>query len=636
MNCLRPLTELSRRTVVFCVAVFFAPVFAFGQNSMSLTVHTESPRATFESLTNLGTEIANRFQKYSETRNRADFSTLKILIASAADAFDLSEVPPTLRAHIGAQSVVTTLDLITQLPEIDPQSLPVQEELPNSGSYSYQIDGTPLRFHRVVDGERQGEVLFDGRTALRVARFTFLDEVRAVPEQAPANVSLAQGLQEMTSPAVPLWVPQVFSFVPGDKIFDTLTWKAAFGLCVALLAAGLAWAIGRALRKITKLPPSWRNAFRPVLLIVFSLVVTWYLNTELQLTGRLAIAVEAVNIFNLHAGAAWLIWIAVHGVFSRGITRYSDQSSSIDVHLMRLVGQILAAFAALTVGIMGAQALGLPVLSILAGFGLGGLAIALAIRPTFENLIGGFILYLDRPVRVGDFCSFGDQFGTVEKIGIRSTQIRALDRTIISVPNAQFADMSLINWAACDMMQIKGTLGLRYETKMDTLRLALAEIRKMLHAHPRIDNETIRVRFAGFGDYALLIDLRVCALTREWNDFFAIREDVFFRISEVIRSAGADFAFPSQTLYLGRDGAQDPQKAETARHRMDELRRSGRFPFPRFKSEDLAILDGTLAYPPPGSPDYLNTHDDLFEGAEKLSQEELDEDEELEEPERKE
>ena len=192
-------------------------------------------------------------------------------------------------------------------------------------------------------------------------------------------------------------------------------------------------------------------------------------------------------------------------------------------------------------------------LSLLTGLGIGGLAVALAVRPTLENLIGGFVLYLDRPVQVGDFCSFGDKLGTVENIGVRSTQIRALDRTQITVPNATFADMEIVNWARCDQMLIQEILEVRYETKPDQLRVILTKLREMLKAHPRIDPDTVRVSFDGYGDSALKINIRVYAKTRNWNDFFEIREGVLLQMNDVIAEAGSGFAFPSRTIYFRRD-----------------------------------------------------------------------------------
>jgi len=236
-------------------------------------------------------------------------------------------------------------------------------------------------------------------------------------------------------------------------------------------------------------------------------------------------------------------------------------------------------------------------------------------------LIGGFILFLDKPIRVGDFCTFGPQSGTVESIGVRSTQIRALDRTMITIPNAQFADMQIVNWARCDQMLIDDVIGLRYETSADQLRYVLARIREMFHGHPRIDSDTVRVRFTRYGGSSLDLAIRVYAKTREWNDFYAIKEDILFRIKDIVEHAGTGFAFPSQTLYVRRDEGLDAELGAKANQRVAEWRRSGQLPFPRFSAARLKRLDGRLSYPPRGSPDFNATEEELTEGDERLSTE---------------
>lgn len=128
----------------------------------------------------------------------------------------------------------------------------------------------------------------------------------------------------------------------------------------------------------------------------------------------------------------------------------------------------------------------MPVYGIVAGLGVGGLAIALAAQPMIENLIGGMNLFVDKPVRVGDFCKYGGDIGTVETVGIRSTRIRGLDRTITTIPNAVFAKMPIVNLSLRDRMLIMCTISVRYETSPEQLRYLLVRIREMLLGHPRI------------------------------------------------------------------------------------------------------------------------------------------------------
>jgi MscS family membrane protein len=250
---------------------------------------------------------------------------------------------------------------------------------------------------------------------------------------------------------------------------------------------------------------------------------------------------------------------------------------------------------------VGASNLGLPIFSLVAGLGVGGLAVALAVRPTLENLIGGIVLFADKPVRVGDFCTFGAYMGTVESIGLRSTQIRALDRTLIAIPNAKLADMEITNWARCDRMLIHQFFTLRFETTPDQLRFTLARVREMFHAHPRIDPDTIRVRFVAYEESGLKIEIRVYAITREWNDFFAITEDVLLRINAIVDEAGTGFARPSRTLYVTRDKGLDEDRTKASTDRVRTWRRTGKLPFPRLSAQRMHELEGTLDYPPRGS-----------------------------------
>lgn len=123
----------------------------------------------------------------------------------------------------------------------------------------------------------------------------------------------------------------------------------------------------------------------------------------------------------------------------------------------------------------------------LAALGIGGLALALGAQKTVENLVGSLTLIADRPVRIGDYCSFGDSSGTVEDIGMRSTRIRTLDRSIITVPNGQFSSLQLTNYAFRDKFLFSPVLKLRYETSADQIRYLLVELRALLYGHPLVD-----------------------------------------------------------------------------------------------------------------------------------------------------
>ena len=204
------------------------------------------------------------------------------------------------------------------------------------------------------------------------------------------------------------------------------------------------------------------------------------------------------------------------------------------------------------------QNLGFNVSGIVAGLGLGGVALAFAAQKTVENLFGGVSLSLDQPIRVGDFCRYGSGMGTVEDVGLRSTRIRTLERTVVSVPNGQLAAIELENFADRDRFRLFATIGVRYESSPDQVRRLVGRIRETLAAHPKVVQDPLRVRFVGFGPSSLDIEIHTYVGTRDVEEFHAIREELFLRIMDLVAETGTGFAFPSQTLYLGRDRGLEP------------------------------------------------------------------------------
>lgn len=186
----------------------------------------------------------------------------------------------------------------------------------------------------------------------------------------------------------------------------------------------------------------------------------------------------------------------------------------------------------------------------LAGLGVGGIAVALAAQKTLENVIGGASIILDEAVRVGDYFKMGTIEGTVETIGLRSTRIRTLSRTLVTIPNGQIATMTLENFSARDSFWFRHLIGVTYETSAPALNLVLAEIRNLLEQDPRVLPATTRVRFLRLAESSLEIEVYAYVAARDVNLFLAIQEDLLMRIREVTESAGVEIAFPSRTLYL--------------------------------------------------------------------------------------
>ncbi len=197
--------------------------------------------------------------------------------------------------------------------------------------------------------------------------------------------------------------------------------------------------------------------------------------------------------------------------------------------------------------------------TIVAGLGVGGIAIALAAQKTIENFFGGVAVVSDRPVAVGDFCKFGDRMGTVEDIGLRSTRIRTLDRTLVTVPNGQFSGMTLENFDRRDKMLFHLTLNLRRDTKPEQVRTLLASITGILTGHAKLETGPIPVRFVGVGTYSLDVEIFAYVLTRNGDEFMQIQQDLYLCILDAVETAGTALALPTQaSISYSYEGTPQP------------------------------------------------------------------------------
>ncbi len=269
--------------------------------------------------------------------------------------------------------------------------------------------------------------------------------------------------------------------------------------------------------------------------------------------------------------------------------------------LMLLIERLLAALVVTVACLSILAILGFNLTTVLAGLGIGGIAIAFAAQKTLENLFGGISVLADEVIRVGDYCRFGDRTGTVEDISLRSTRVRMDGRMELSIPNGTLATMSIENFSRRDKILFNPVLAIRYATSGDQLRYVLAEVRRLLYQHPKVESNTASIRFANFDNSSLRLEIFSYVLTRDSNEFAAIREDLLLRIMEIVERSGTAFAFPSQTLYLGRASGVDPEKTAAAEKQVQQWRDQHELPFPDFTPEERLALRASIPYPPPES-----------------------------------
>jgi MscS family membrane protein len=249
---------------------------------------------------------------------------------------------------------------------------------------------------------------------------------------------------------------------------------------------------------------------------------------------------------------AWLL-VLFNGVVERRITRripVANLSATLSLlRVARRAGDVLVIFAA-AIAIL--RHYGVNPTPILAGLGVGGIAVALAAQKTLENVIAGASLIFDQALRVGDAVRVGTFEGTVEHIGLRSTRIRTVDRTLVSLPNGLIANMSLETLSARDKFWFHPTIQLRYETTAAQLRDVVDGIRTMLEGEASVNREPLRVRFLRLGAFSIDIEVFAYVSARDWPHFLELQEQLLSRIMEIVAGAGAEIAFPSQTMYVER------------------------------------------------------------------------------------
>ena len=326
------------------------------------------------------------------------------------------------------------------------------------------------------------------------------------------------------------------------------------------------------------------------------------LRRSLALAKRVDVVLGAIESALIVVAVTWVLLRLVDAAGERIAGRLATRGQYGVMPLVRPARRGVKFLVVLLAAIVALDNVGFNVTALIAGLGVGGIAVALAAQKSLENLFGAITLFSDQPVRVGDFCGFDGRVGTVEEIGLRSTRIRTLDRTLVAIPNADFAGMQLENYGARDRIWYHPTIGLRYETTPEQVRYVLVEVRRMLYAHPRVDPDPARIRFTGFGAYSLDFEVFAYVRTRDFGEFLEIAEDLNLRLMDIVAAAGTGFAFPSQTTYVERDAGIDRDRAATAEDRVRSWRERGELFLPGFPQEQVERLAGTLDYPPQGSP----------------------------------
>ncbi len=301
-----------------------------------------------------------------------------------------------------------------------------------------------------------------------------------------------------------------------------------------------------------------------------------------------------------------LAWIA-YRIIDMLIDRFQRQSASRGSNVtdsVAVLGRRVLKVIVFTAALLGVlAALGFDVSTALAGVGIGGIAIALAAQKTLENFVGGVTLLTDQALHVGDAVKIGTRVGTVEDVSLRSTRIRTLEGSLVAIPNGTLATQEIENFADRERFLFNPLVNLRYETTPDQMRWLLAEFRKLLYQHPKVEPDGARARFSALGAASLDVQFFARIRAADIAEFFAVQEELLLRIIDIVNASGSGFAFPSQTLYFARDTGLDAEKQAAAEKRVQQLREGKQLPFPDYPPAQREKMQGELPWPPEGSID---------------------------------
>jgi len=474
----------------------------------------------------------------------------------AVGGLDLSQVPPAQRIYVGLEAVLKIKEILDRTPLPPLGSVPSERTVAaareaareafvgNDLRLRWKIPSTELEIAEVTEGDRNGEFLFSARTVQNIDRY--FDDVRDLPYRPDSfrfsarfdyiSPDKSEGIYELITATPGYLVPS--AHVLGNVVVALPDWfKTLYGeqavwqwlgfLCLTLAVAGASYAAFRVtvvLRAHVAEPWNhWVSLFAPLAIVLILMLGERVIDNDLNLTGEFFFAVVAVDELLTFAVFGWAVYVVSVAIAETIIHSPKIPDQSIDASLLRIASRVVGGLLGGWVFIDGIDEVGFDVVPLLASLGIGGLAVALAAQTTIANFIGSIILYANRPVRVGDFCRYGDDIGTVEEIGIHSTRIRSLERTVVTVPNAEFARMQLDNFTMRDERLLKTTLQLRYETTPEQLRYLLARLRQLLLTHPMVTPEPARVRSVDLASYSQDVEIFAYLRCQDQSTFLAIK-----------------------------------------------------------------------------------------------------------------
>lgn len=287
-----------------------------------------------------------------------------------------------------------------------------------------------------------------------------------------------------------------------------------------------------------------KGPIRVLATLVIFLIMTIFIKEPDRFDSTMSVGIKLALFLSI----TYLFYRLIDLGFSRLIHKNQSPRSKISL-VLPLGRRVLKTLLIIVAFLLLLAQFGVDVSAFLVGLGVGGLAIALAAQKILENLFGGAVLSLDQPFQVGDYCKCGDILGYIEEIGVRSTRIRTLDRTLISIPNSKLSEMYIENYMEREKIRLYSILRFDLSTPLPKLKELLSEFERLLLRDRNFHHDFYRIRLIGMSDLGFEVEVYAFAKSTEVSEFVAMREQLLFAYIAKMNELGVKLALPGQLVF---------------------------------------------------------------------------------------
>lgn len=542
---------------------------------------TSSPRATLQGFIASTDDIYGRMDNamedyvdsdrlYPTTEERRQLVTALNKATKVFRYLDLSGIPPVLRDTVPMERTLQLKEILDRI-EVPPFSdIPDQEAMARQSAKRWRLPNTEIDVVRMESGPRAGEYLVSAATIERLPEF--YEKVKDLPYHSGPGKLLDATYRKLSqhgsatvydaflnSPiGLSFIVPPRWMLGLSDwaqvRVGGATAWQwlgMAIGFLVGGLVVWLAHRVGRHRFDSGEDPPRyhWSSLLFPLAIVFVAGLLVPFVGTLLRIGGGMRMVIDYTRTGALVLSAGWLAIVAFAILGETIIGSERLQVRSLDSQLIRLGTRLIGLTAAVAILMYGGNELGFPTYSVLAGLGVGGLAVALAAQSTVANLIGSLLIAMEKPFRVGQSVRIGTSEGIVEDVGFRSTRIRTPDNSLISIPSSTVVNSTIENRSVRTKRRQRLLVQVTYGTSRDKIEELIGGIRQLLANNPLVENSS-QVRFNDFAESSLDILVNFQLLVGDSASELASREAVLLQIMDLVNETGVEFAFPTRTLYL--------------------------------------------------------------------------------------